>query len=206
MFPYERRDMSTHADVRPRRQIRPPAWMDDYEVQLPPMDGHPFAAAAPSQHDLLTQQPYYSQERRGDISAPPVLSSPWTQSYDTRPKYPRESVYSGPQYHSTPDPRFIGAPLDPSPAMQEELRQVREENRRLQATVMEIQRQLNASKQPDISLPPPPPSIARPCHTVTSTHTASATCGCRGSQPLTASSTGHSVARTPYASSCEGRN
>ncbi|KAL2093214.1 hypothetical protein ACEWY4_010526 [Coilia grayii] len=158
MWPYEKRDVPPLTDARPRRQMRPPAWVADYEVTLPAYGRPPSAAAASRQRSPLMQEPYYSPERPSEmLPLHPPLSKQWTPSLGVYPEYPKESVYSGPQHQSTPDPLSARLASEVSPAILEELRQMREDNRRLQLTMMEMQRQFTANKG---SLPKPPEDAA----------------------------------------------
>ena len=158
MFPYDRSEASLPANTRPRRQRRPPAWVADYEVALPAVERPPPVAALSVQHSQEMQKPYHGYEGTADMRPlTPQLFDQRSLAAGARSKRPKEAVYSGPQHQSTPDPLRSAPEL--SSAMLEELRQIREDNQRLQLTVMEMQRQLNSSKRPDLSPPPPPPPM-----------------------------------------------
>ncbi len=80
-------------------------------------------------------------------------------------------MYSGPYDQSTPDPLSLLEDTEASSAILEETQQIREDNQRLQLTMMEMQRQLNASRGPDLPLSTPSPSIVYSPHIQPAVHT-----------------------------------
>lgn len=151
MFPYAREEATPLPNTRPRRQIRPPNWFADYEVSLPVVERPSQAAALFSQPHHQMQEPYYGGDRIGRLlTCTSPLYDQWNQT-GARPKYPRESVFSGPHYQSTPDPLSHRVNSGASPEILDELQDIREENRRLQLIVMEMQTQLSSSRGPDPS-------------------------------------------------------
>lgn len=151
MFPYAREEATPLPNTRPRRQIRPPNWFADYEVSLPVVERPSQAAALFSQPHHQMQEPYYGGDRIGRLlTCTSPLYDQWNQT-GARPKYPRESVFSGPHYQSTPDPLSHRVNSGASPEILDELQDIREENRRLQLIVMEMQTQLSSNRGPDSS-------------------------------------------------------
>lgn len=78
------------ADVRPKRQVRPPAWLEDYDVSLPHYDEpSPVVQTAP----LTTeeQEPYHRIERVAEMT--PLTHHTlrhfnWTQAEAVYPFWP----------------------------------------------------------------------------------------------------------------------
>ena len=138
------------ADARPRSQVRGPA---DYEASLP-ADRLPPSSSYLS--PILPSSPYYSMDM-SEIP-PPLLYDQCSPSTGARSKLPRESVYLGPQHHSSPDPLSPREVSEFPHAVLEAMRQMREDNQRLQRAVFDMQRQLNTSRGPVPSPPPPPPT------------------------------------------------
>lgn len=108
------------------------------------------AALSPQPHHQM-QEPYYSSDRIDQmLTSTSQLFDQWNQT-GARSKYPRESVFSGPHYQSTPDP--LSHRINPGalPEILDELQKIREDNQRLQLIVMEMQTQLTPRRGLDPS-------------------------------------------------------
>lgn len=152
-------DQSSHpADVRPRRERRPPAWFDEYDVEYPNYNQYPHppprvagvqdrgaeraAKMDPLAHYLPTQQSDY---------AGATLRSP------SRPRLLRPLYQSTPVYPAVPAPEAASAILDA-------LKQLQEDNQKLHHTVSQMQQQINTRYSEFDMLPPSPPPPAQPIH------------------------------------------
>ncbi len=95
-----------------------------------------FNTSGPQQ----VREHYYGTERTDQMPpCTPLFYDQWSPATRACLKCPKESVNSGPHDQSTPDPLSLRADPEASPAILEEMRQIREDNQRLQLTMMEMQ-------------------------------------------------------------------
>lgn len=139
MFPDQRIRDGQLADVRPKRRIQPPAWLEDYEVSLPHYDQQsPAAHTFPRPKEL--QEPH--AERVAEMT--PLIYQPLSD-YATRTdqRFISRSLHIGPRYESTP----VSHPIT-TEDVSEILRTVQElkqENQQLQSTVLDMQQKMSAN-------------------------------------------------------------
>lgn len=98
MFPDQRIREGQPADVRPKRRIQPPAWLEYYEVSLPSYDQQsPTAHTFPHPREL--QKPH--TERVAKMT--PLTYQPLSDyATGTDQRFISRSLHIGPRYESTP--------------------------------------------------------------------------------------------------------
>lgn len=146
-------DQSSHAaDVRPKRDRRPPAWFADYAVAYPNYDQNPPLAHT-TFHAVGAQEYHDGAERVAEMD--PFALHPLSDEASATPRQRSQTVPLRPQYQSTPVPPSAPAP-EATSVILEAIKQLQEDNQRLHYTVIQMQRQLNTSATRSAALSPPP--------------------------------------------------
>lgn len=150
MFPDQRIREGQPADVRPKRRIQPPAWLEDYEVSLPCYDQQsPTAHTFPHPREL--QEPH--TERVAEMT--PLTYQPLSDyATGTDQRFISRSLHIGPRYESTP----VSHPVT-TEDVSEILRTVQElkrENQQLQSTVLDMQQKMSANTASSLHQRPVP--------------------------------------------------
>ncbi|KAJ8351044.1 hypothetical protein AAFF_G00158540 [Aldrovandia affinis] len=167
-------------DARPRRQVRRPGWMDEYEGYILPQAVHYGTRATSVREDTD-----WSREIGGFAEMTPLTQHPvqlTRRPAEFSEMSPSRMGAAAPGYTSTP------RPYQCPPAVMEMLQQLQEDNQRLQLTVMDMRRQMTSrgavqappslytallpgpQESPlhveveDTWLPPPPPLTHAPPH------------------------------------------
>ncbi|KAJ8403170.1 hypothetical protein AAFF_G00353870 [Aldrovandia affinis] len=167
-------------DARPRRQVRQPGWMDEYEGYILPPAVRYGAHATSVREDTD-----WSREIGGFAEMTPLTQHPvqlTRRPAEFSEMSPSRMGAAAPGYASTP------RPYQCPPAVMEMLQQLQEDNQRLQLTVMDMRRQMTSSgavqappslytallpgpqesplhvEVEDTWLPPPPPLTPVPPH------------------------------------------
>lgn len=137
------------ADVRPKRRVRPPAWLEDYDVSLPHYD-QPSPA-------VQTMSP--TTERVAEMT-------PLTHHtvFDTLTGFrQRVFTHSGQveqMYESTPVPHH-SVSGDVSSEILEAIQQLKMENQKLKSTVLDMQQQMRGDTSVPLHQQSMPPSQDR---------------------------------------------
>lgn len=140
MFPDKTPMEGRPADVRPKRRIQHPAWLEDYEVSLPHYDQPtPAARTFPHSRELQASR----TERVAEMT--PLM---YKQSSDDAMWAAKKDIR-----HSTPPvPRYQSTPVS-HPVTKEDvseilkmMQQIKQENQQLQSTVLNIQQQMNINR------------------------------------------------------------
>ncbi|XP_048865547.1 uncharacterized protein LOC125739453 isoform X1 [Brienomyrus brachyistius] len=157
-------------NTRPRRHTRLPARFDDYDVYLPAHD-RPHSPMHMMGHIARMPEEYHDMER-----AAKMTPLEYQQQYEQSSPIPRvcprsvsQTPYGGLMQDSTPSPQHKQG-TEASPEILEAINQLRQDNHRLQLTMMQMQRQLSVhtpqpthiSQQPVPSVPHTP--FAQPPH------------------------------------------
>ncbi|XP_065144932.1 uncharacterized protein [Paramisgurnus dabryanus] len=161
------------ADARPRREVRRPAWMEDYDI--PPQALQQPSHLPPQTSNLPEQQqPYDSMVRFPERHArmtpltPRLLHEDGKVIQGAEAAYSRQFEYSAPLYESTPASTRSRPAPETAPEVLEALHKLREDNQRLQQQLMDMHRRLDArSSQPNVpalqqTAPSPFPTSAPP--------------------------------------------
>lgn len=115
-------------DVRPRRSIAPPAWLDDFEAYIPPTATRNTARYSAA----VEEEREWSQEGYAEMTPLTQHSHQPTQySAEFNMASSRQTKAAAPAYESTPLSYQV-------PEVMDILQQLREENRRLQMTMMDM--------------------------------------------------------------------
>ncbi|XP_073769332.1 uncharacterized protein [Danio rerio] len=142
-------------DVRSSRSRRPPAWLEQYEVDLPRL----VEREQPRQHPASMMDRGSYMERSAEMT--PLPKYPTTRNWSTGGMEERNLVSSQvPLYESTP------APSHYNPSVLEVIQQLQEDNRKLHSTMIEMQQRINQNAVLSPVLPPHPlsQSVAVPAH------------------------------------------
>ncbi|CAK6959231.1 uncharacterized protein LOC115580317 [Scomber scombrus] len=124
-------------DVRPRRRVRQPGWMEEYEgyalPQVASYTGHASAAR---------EETNWSRERKGLAEMTPLT------------QLPTDYMVTPPSHIGTAPPVYVSTPqlYHGPPAMMDVLQRVQEDNRRLQPMVRDMKRQMDRSNAAPPSL------------------------------------------------------
>ncbi|XP_067283159.1 uncharacterized protein [Pseudorasbora parva] len=132
------------ADVRPKRRIQPPAWLEDYEVALPHYGQQSQAAHAFLHHRELQARHI---ERVAEMT-PLMYPSASDEAMWAERRAISSSPPPGPRYESTPVVHPV-ATEDVSEILKM-MQQLRRENQQLQSTVLDMQQQMGIGKASSI--------------------------------------------------------
>ncbi|RXN35458.1 hypothetical protein ROHU_002456 [Labeo rohita] len=138
MFPDQKIREGQPADVHPKRRIRPPAWLEDYEFSLPRYHQQsPAAHTVPHPRDL--QEPH--TERVAKMTPLTYLLSEYVTGTDQR--FVSRSVFIEPRYESTPVSNSV-TKEDVSEILRT-VQELKRENRQLQSTMLDMQQKMSAN-------------------------------------------------------------
>lgn len=132
-------------DVRLRRRVRQPGWMEDYEGYVLPQ-----AVSYTARDSTVREETDWSREREGRAEMTPLTQRPLQHTQRSAEFIERSPSHIGaaaPVYVSTP------RPYQGPPAMMDVLQQLQEDNRRLQLMMMDMKRQMDKSGAALPSLP-----------------------------------------------------
>lgn len=146
-------------DVRSCRPRHPPAWLKEYEVDLP----RPLGLDHSSQHSLRMKDRERHMERSAEMTPLPQYSIPRNWTTEGMEEMPSASAHV-PLHESTPIPSQY------TPSVLEVLQQLQEDNRKLHQTVLDMQHRMDKSAV----LSPYPPSqlVTEPSPSVRMKHPA----------------------------------
>lgn len=119
-------------DVRPRRQVRQPGWMADYQGYTLPQ--------AVSNAGAIGRETEWSSETEGSAKMTPL-----TQRSPRYTQRPTEFTEMPPSRIGAAAPVYERTPYQYPPALMDMLHQLREDNRRLQLAVTDMRRQMDNS-------------------------------------------------------------
>ncbi|RXN24065.1 hypothetical protein ROHU_036624 [Labeo rohita] len=139
MFPDQKSREGQPADVRPKRRIQPPAWLEDYEVSLPRYQQQsPAAHTVPHPREL--QEPH--SERVAEMT--PLTYQPQSEyATGTDQRFVSRSVFIEPRYESTPVSHSV-TKEDVSEILRT-VQELKRENQQLQFTVLDMQQKMSAN-------------------------------------------------------------
>ncbi len=137
------------ADVRPKRRVRPPAWLEDYDVSLPHYD-QPSPA-------VQTMPP--TTERVAEMT-PLTHHTVFDTSTGFRQRVFTHSGQVEQMYESTPVPHH-SVSGDVSSEILEAIQQLKMENQKLQSTVLDMQQQMRGNTSVPLHQQSMPPSHDR---------------------------------------------
>ncbi len=137
------------ADVRPKRRVRPPAWLEDYDVSLPHYD-QPSPA-------VQTMPP--TTERVAEMT-PLTHHTVFDTSTGFRQRVFTHSGQVEQMYESTPVPHH-SVSGDVSSEILEAIQQLKMENQKLQSTVLDMQQQMRGDTSVPLHQQSMPPSHDR---------------------------------------------
>ncbi|XP_056336224.1 uncharacterized protein LOC130247068 [Danio aesculapii] len=143
MFPEQRIREGQRSDVRPKRRIQPPAWLEDYEVSLPQ-----YNQQSPAVHTLPhreLQEPY--TERVAEMT--PLIYQPQSD-YALRAdqRFINHSLHMGPRYESTPVTQPV-TQEDVSEILRT-VQELRRENQQLQFVMQDMQQKMSLNRAPPL--------------------------------------------------------
>lgn len=137
------------ADEHPKRRVRPPAWLEDYDVSLPHYDQTSAA--------VQTMPP--TTERVAEM-----IPLTHHKAFDASTGFrQREFTHSGQveqMYESTPVPHYSMSG-DVSSEILEAIQQLKMENQKLQSTVLDMQQQMRGDTAVPLHQRSMPPSHVR---------------------------------------------
>lgn len=133
-------------DSRPRRQVRQPRWMEDYEGYT-----HPQAGSYPLRTSAAIEETDWSRSREGFVEMTPLTQHPLQPTH-----YPAEFIETSSSHIGATAPVYVSTSrsYEGPPVMMNMLQQIQEDNRRLQLMVRDMRRQMDRSSAAPPSLQP----------------------------------------------------
>lgn len=139
MFPDQKSRAGQPADVRPKRRLQPPAWLEDYEVSLPN-----YVPQSPAAHTFPPiREIQESHTERVAEMAPLTYQTSHDYAMGADQRSVSHKLHIAPRYESTPVSH---------PSRQEDLseilrtiQQLKAENQKLHTTVLDMQQQMRSN-------------------------------------------------------------
>lgn len=143
MFPEQRNREGQRSDMRPKRRIQPPAWLEDYEVSLPQ-----YNQQSPAVHTLPHREPQEPYIERVAEKTPLIYQPQSDYALRADQRFINHSLHMGPRYESTP----VSQPVTQEDVSEilRTVQELRRENQQLQFVMQDMQQKISLNRAPPL--------------------------------------------------------